>query len=197
MAEKLKHPLVWLVILMAAGVGGYWLWQRGRQFESTENAYVNAHVVHVAAQVTGQVTAVAPRDNQLVDQGAPLLTIDREPFVIAVERAEAQLQKARYGVKRTNASLRDAEAMVRQREAELASAKSTLERTRNLFDRNLVAQERFDLAVTQMNIAQAALESAQARLSAEQANLGSGGDKNESVREAAAALEQAKLDLRN
>lgn len=197
MSEKLKHPLVWLVVLMSAGAGGYFLWQHGRQFESTDNAYVNAHIVHVAAQVTGQLIEVAPRDNQLVEQGALLLRVDPEPFQIAVARAEAQLQKARFGVKRTAASLRDAEALVRQREAELANAKSTLERTQNLFDRNLISKERFDLAATQLSIAQAALESAQARLAAERANLGSGGEQNESVREAAAALEQAKLDLRN
>jgi membrane fusion protein (multidrug efflux system) len=197
MAERLKHPFVWLALLMAAGGGGYWYWQHGRQYEATENAYVNAHIVHVAAQVTGQVVSVIPQENQLVQQGTTLLTIDPAPFQIAVERASAQLQKARFQVKRSVASLRDAEALVRQREAELRNAIANDERTQNLLTRNLVSKEKADLSATQLSIAQAALESSQARLAAEHANLGSGGDQNESVREAAAALEQAKLDLSN
>ncbi len=197
MIEKLKHPFLWLAILMLAGSGGYWYWQRSQRFESTENAYVNAHVVHVAAQVTGQVALVLPQDNQLVQQGETLLAIDPAPFQIAVDRASAQLQKARFQVKRSAASLRDVEAVVRQREAELRNAIANDERTQNLLSRNLVAKEKSDLTATQLSIAQAALESAQARLAAEQANQGSGGEQNESVREAVAALDQAKLDLRN
>jgi len=197
MAEKLRHPFVWLVALMLIGGAGYWYWQRGQLYEATENAYVNAHVVHVASQVGGQVRAVLPQDNQLVQQGALLLQIDPAPFRIAVERATAQLQRARFQVKRSAAALRDVEAVVRQREAELRNAVANDERTQNLLSRNLVAKERADLTATQLSIAQAALESAQARLAVEQANLGSSGEQNETVREAAAALEQAKLDLFN
>ena len=197
MTQKLKHPILWLVILMLAGSGTYWYWQQGQQYEATENAYVNAHVVHVAAQVTGQVMSMPLQDNQLVQQGATLLTIDPAPFQIAVDRATAQLQRARFQVKRSAATLRDVEAIVRQREAELRNAIANDERSQNLLSRNLISREKADLTATQLSIAQAALESAQARLAAEQANLGSGGEQNESIREAAAALEQAKLDLRN
>lgn len=197
MAKRLNHPLVWLVMLMLVGGGTYWYWLHSRTYESTDNAYVNAHVVHVAAQVSGQAVAVLPQDNQLVEQGATLLRIDPEPFRIAVQRAQAQLDKARFQVKRSGATLRDVEALLRQREAELRNAQSNSERSQNLFARNLVSKEQAEATETQLQIAQAALESAQARLAAERANLGSAGEENESVREALAALEQAQLDLRN
>jgi membrane fusion protein (multidrug efflux system) len=197
MAGKLKHPFVLLILACAIAGGSYWYWQSGRKFESTENAYVNAHIVHIAAQVTGQVVELQVDENHPVAKGATLLKIDPQPFRIAVDRAKAQLEQARYQVKRTAASLRDAEALVRQREAELRNANSNFERVHNLLANNLVSKERVEQAETAVSIAQAALDSARARLAAEQANLGSGGENNETVRQAAATLEQAEWDLRN
>jgi membrane fusion protein (multidrug efflux system) len=197
MSEKLKHPFVWLIVLMAVGASAYWYWQHGQTYESTENAYVNAHIVHIAAQVTGQVIALHVDENQSVKSGASLLNIDPAPFKIAVDRAAAQLQQARFQVQRTAASLHDAEALVRQREAELKNAQITDTRTQDLLANKLVAKDRADLTETQLKIAEAALDSARARLAAEHANLGSSGDNNESIRQAISALEQAQWDLRN
>jgi len=197
MAEKLKHPFVWLVVALLIGGGIYWYWHRGQRYEATDNAYFNAHVVRIAAQVTGQVIALHVDENQTVKKDEPLLHIDPAPFKIAVDRATAQLQQARYQVQRSEASLRDAEATVRQREAELQNALANNTRSLELLANKLVAKERADLTDTQLKTAQAALDSARARLAAERANLGSGGDINESVRQAVAALEQARWDLRN
>ena len=197
MAEKLKHPFVLLAIALLLAGSVYWYWHRGQRYESTDNAYVNAHVVRIAAQVTGQVTALQVDENQSVAKAAPLLLIDPQPFKIAVERAEAQLQQARFQVQRTTASLHDVEATVRQREAELQNAIANNLRSQELLANKLVAKERSDLTETQVKIAEASLDSARARLAAERANLGSSGDKNESIRQATAALEQAQWDLRN
>jgi membrane fusion protein, multidrug efflux system len=197
MSEKLKHPFVWLVVALLAAGAGYWYWQRGQHYESTENAYINANVVRIAAQVTGQVIALHVDENQSVKKDAPLLNIDPQPFKIAVERADAQLKQVRFQVQRSTASLHDAEALVRQREAELKNALATDKRTEELLANKLVAKERADLSETQVKTAEAALDSARARLAAEQANLGSSGDKNESIRQATAALEQAQWDLQN
>jgi membrane fusion protein, multidrug efflux system len=197
MAEKMKHPFVWLVVALAIAGSSYWYWHQGQRYESTENAYVNAHVVRVAAQVSGQVIALNVDENQSIAKDSPLLRIDPQPFKIAVERAEAQLQQARFQVKRTTASLHDVEAVLRQREAELQNAIANNKRAQELLGNKLVAKERADLTETQVKIAEAALDSARARLAAEQANLGSSGDHNESIRQAAAALEQAQWDLRN
>jgi membrane fusion protein (multidrug efflux system) len=197
MSEKLKHPFVWLVTAMLVAGGGYWYWHRGQRYEATDNAYINAHVVRIAAQVTGQVIALQVDENQSVSKDASLLHIDPLPFKIAVERAEAQLQQARFQVQRTTASLHDAEALVRQRVAELKNAVANDARSQDLLANKLVAKEKADLTDTQVKIAEAALDSARARLAAEHANLGSSGDHNESIRQATSALEQAQWDLRN
>jgi membrane fusion protein, multidrug efflux system len=197
MADKLKHPFVLLAAAFLVAGGAYWVWHRSHRYESTDNAYVNARVVHVAAQVTGQVLALHVDENMHVTQATALLEIDPAPFRIAVDRATAQLQQARYQVQRTTAALHDAEALVRQREAELQNAIAVNTRTQGLLARQLAAKEKAELSETQMKMAQAALDSARARLAAERANLGSTGDENESVRQAKAMLEQAQWDLGN
>src|SRR5262245_3420144 len=169
MAEKLKHPFVWLIVVMVIAGGVYWYWRTGNKFEATENAYVNAHVVRIAAQVTGQVTGLQVDENQSVKKDQPLLRIDPSPFKIAVDRATAQLQQARVRIQRTTASLHDAEALVRQREAELKNSQAIDARTQELYVKKLVAKERADLTETQVKTAEAALDSARARLEAERA----------------------------
>jgi membrane fusion protein (multidrug efflux system) len=197
MSKKFKPPFIWSIITLLLLCIAYWYWHSGQRYESTENAYVNAHVVRIAAQVAGQVAALHVVDNQRVIKGAALLHIDTQPFKIAVERAEAQLEQVRFQIQRTMALLDDAAALVRQREAELQNAVTNNERAQELFSKKLVSKERSDLTETQVRIAEASLDSARARLAVERANLGSSGNRNEAIRQATAALEQAQWDLRN
>lgn len=197
MSARLKHPFLWLLVLMAVGAGSYWYWERSRQYEFTDNAYVDAHRVRIAAEVGGQVIALQVEENQPVSKGTLLLQIDPAPFKIAVERARAQLDQARYQVHHAEASLREAEALVRQREAELQNARVDHRRIRELLARHLVARGEADQVETRLKTAAAALDSARAHLAAEHANLGSSGEQNELVRQARAALDQAQWDLQN
>jgi membrane fusion protein (multidrug efflux system) len=72
---------------------------------STEDAYVQANTINVAAQVTGPVDTIAVKDHEFVQQGQLLFTIDPRPFEIAVEKAIAALdaQQAAYVLAQNNA----------------------------------------------------------------------------------------------
>jgi membrane fusion protein (multidrug efflux system) len=56
---------------------------------STDDAYVQANTVNVAAQVTGPVAEINVQDHQLVAAGQLLFTIDPRPFQIAVDHHAA------------------------------------------------------------------------------------------------------------
>jgi membrane fusion protein (multidrug efflux system) len=56
---------------------------------STDDAYVQANTINMAAQVTGPVEAIYVQDHQKVAAGQLLFTIDPRPFQIAVERSTA------------------------------------------------------------------------------------------------------------
>lgn len=61
---------------------------------TTDDAYVGAHVVQIAPRVTGQVQQLLVNNNQFVQTGQPLFTLDFIPFEISIQQTEAQLSKA-------------------------------------------------------------------------------------------------------
>src|SRR5215471_3998816 len=88
----------WVVaglVAIAAIVFGIRYWRHAEMFVSTDNAYVNANMVEIAAQVSGPITKISVGDQQVVKAGDPLFEIDSRPFELALASAEAQLEMAR------------------------------------------------------------------------------------------------------
>src|SRR3989440_5166576 len=88
-----------LVLLVAvplvAVVGGVFWWLSGGRYVSTDNAYVKAHIVQIAPEISGQVRRVPVRDHATVAAGETLFTIESRPFRLALDSAEAELDTAR------------------------------------------------------------------------------------------------------
>ncbi|BCK87867.1 putative multidrug resistance protein EmrK [Sideroxyarcus emersonii] len=161
---------------------------------STENAYINADVVNVAAQVNGRVVAVHIKDNQHVHKGDALFDIDPAPFAIALERAQADLALARQAARQDNAEVAAARALVNQAESDLANARSTYIRDKELVAQHFLSQQSLDDAQTRMQALQATLEQAHAKL-AKALSAPEKTDERGDVLKAQAAIDQAKLDL--
>ena len=62
--------------------------------ESTDDAYINGHVTFVAPRVPGQVVRVLVDDNNRVRKGALLVQLDKEPYQVKVDIAQAALSVA-------------------------------------------------------------------------------------------------------
>ncbi|MGB8898030.1 MAG: biotin/lipoyl-binding protein, partial [Methylocella sp.] len=58
---------------------------------STDDATIDADVVHVAAAVGGRIIELPVTENAEVSKGDLLFRIDPEPYRLAVEQAEADL----------------------------------------------------------------------------------------------------------
>jgi membrane fusion protein, multidrug efflux system len=103
-----KRPIFWIVLAMVAAiliVGGILYWLHARKYTSTDDAFVDAHIVRIAAQTSGQLTRVVDKDNRHVDQGQLLAVI--EPG-----QPEAQLAEAQAGVAQADAAIEQAQAKV-------------------------------------------------------------------------------------
>lgn len=61
--------------------------------QSTDDAFVDVHVVSVAPKIAGRVTMVHIADNQLVKSGDVLIDIDPRDFQAALAQAKATLAK--------------------------------------------------------------------------------------------------------
>lgn len=198
--EKLSKRKVarWLAIAALLVIGAFFAyryWRHGELYASTDNAYMNANTVEIAAQVSGNVIRVHVRDNQAVAAGAALFDIDPQPYRLALEKAQAQLQLAEQAVAQQGAAIAAAAALVSQRQAELRNAQSNNARNQRLVRQGFLSQQGSEAARTQVATAEAALHAAQASLEQARSALGASGEHNATVQAARAALDQARLDL--
>ena len=106
---------------------------------STDDAYVNGHVTFVAPRVAGRVVRVLVDDNNRVKKGDLLLQLDREPYQVQVNIAQAAVAGAR-------ADLVTAQAQARSTEGEVRSLRFNLEHAVEDVD-NQVASLRSKVAI--------------------------------------------------
>jgi membrane fusion protein (multidrug efflux system) len=94
--------------------------------ESTDDAYVNGHVTFVAPRVPGQVLRVLVDDNNRVRKGALLVQLDKEPYQVKVDIAQAALSLAQAGIVTAQAKVRGLESLARSQRFDLANAMHNL-----------------------------------------------------------------------
>ncbi len=193
---KAHQKSILLVLALIALSGGIAFIYYSGLTRSTDNAYINADVVNVAAQVSGRVTAVYIRDNQHVHKGDPLFDIDPEPSEIALLRARADLALARQAERQDNAEISIARAQITQAESDLANARTSYSRDRELVAQHFLSQQSLDDAHTRSQSLQAALEEARAKLT-KALSAPQEPEKRGDILKAQAAIEQAKLDLQH
>jgi membrane fusion protein (multidrug efflux system) len=170
-------------------------WRQGQLYISTDNAYVNANQVQIAAQVSGPITAIHVRDQQAIRKGDVLFEIDARPYELAVEGAQASLELARQSTHQESAAVAAARAQLAQRASELRNAQSNLKRTQDLIAKNLVSQQAAESSNTVAETAEAAMHAAEANLEQAESAAGKSGEGNAAVRAALAKVQQARLDL--
>ena len=193
-AKLIKGGLAILVLVAAIGFGVHF-WRDAQRYVSTDNAYLNSDRIELAAQVSGPVTAIHIQDQQKVTKGDVLVEIDPQPYQLAVDAAEAQLDIAYQGTSQDKAAVAAARAQITQRTAELTNAQSNEKRAKELTAQRLISSQVADTAMTEARTAEAAVTAANANLQQALSALGKAGANNATVRAAAAKLAQARLDL--
>ena len=95
-----RRPWVWALLGVAALVGigvGVAYYVYSLSYESTDDAFVDGHVVAVSPRVAGHVAKVYVTDNQWVHQGDLIAELDPRDFEARLAAAEAGLVAARAG----------------------------------------------------------------------------------------------------
>jgi len=193
-AKLIKWGIAAIVLAVAVGFGVHY-WRLSLLYVSTDNAYLNADRIEMAAQVSGPVTKIWIQDQQAVKRGDLLLEIDPQPYRLAVDAAEAQLELAYQGSSQDRAAVAAARATVAQRSAELHNAQSTEQRAIELTKQKLISRQSAETLATEAPRFACAVRAAQANLEQAMGALGKAGAQNAAVRAAAAKLAQANLDL--
>ncbi len=194
MRKSRRIAIVAFSIAVAALLGALY-YRHDVRYPSTDNAYVDADVVEIVAQVSGPLVNLAVSDNQAVEAGDLLFEIDPRPFEIAVERAKAEVDKTGQNVSAQSDAVVSAEAEFRRAQAALRLAEVQFRRVAPLAKQGAVPYQDFDKAQAQLDAARSGLQNAQAQVSRAQNELGEMGADNADARMALAQLESAQLQL--
>ncbi|HDU7890466.1 efflux RND transporter periplasmic adaptor subunit [Legionella pneumophila] len=147
--HKLRNRMLqWKRFLIASSItlialAVIYFWFISQQYVSTEDAYINGNIVQIASRVTGQVKHLYVDNNQFVEKDQLLFELDRTPFEVAVEQAEAQ-----YLIDKTN----------------LHHAQTTSIRTRELVRNEVMSRQSGDDVKAKLKSAKAALKLSEAKL---------------------------------
>jgi membrane fusion protein, multidrug efflux system len=199
--HKKRFFVVLLCVILVVLVGAFLYWLHARNFESTDDAFIDAHLVHVSPQIAGKVLHVYVNDNVAVHVGELLVEIDpADPHArydqaqAQQQQVEAQLAQARTQVQVSEVALQRARADRTGAAAQAANAAAQLRRYQGLqrafpaavsaqeLDQaqatatNLTAQQQasaaeVNSAVEQVKAAQSQVATAQAQLATAQAQL--------------------------
>jgi membrane fusion protein (multidrug efflux system) len=208
-ARRRRLLLVAGAVFAVIGVAwaGWW-YVYARQFEKTDDAYVQGNVIQVTPQVSGTVLSVNADDTDFVQAGAPLVTLDRADAEVALAQAQAALAQTVREVRSLYTANTTWSANISQREADIARARSDvgraeddLARRQSLTATGAVSGEELNHAQGAVSTARAALAAAEAALTAAKQQLatnqslteGTTVEKHPNVERAAAKVREAYL----
>jgi len=163
----------------------------------TSQARVETFLTQVAPEVAGDVLQVYVKDNGAVQKGQLLFRIDPEPYQVAVRSAEANLSVAMQAADVSVADVAAAQAQLRKQRVDLAANRQLGGIVTGLVNQKALAQTQGIRATAEVAKTEADVKGAEADLEKARANLGAPGMNNPKVKQALAALDQARLDLRN
>jgi membrane fusion protein (multidrug efflux system) len=138
-----KRPVllsVMIGVVVILTVAGIILWLVMRNYEETDDAYIDGHIVHVAPRVPGRVLSLNVNDNQLVEAGTVVIEIDPADFMVAHDRAVAAQQQAEARLQQAQANELVAEANAAQAHADVTVAQANATNAEEDFRRILRLQ---------------------------------------------------------
>jgi membrane fusion protein, multidrug efflux system len=160
-------------LLVAVCVGGILWWLHARNFESTDDAFIDNRVVPISSQVSAAIVEVPVTDNQLVDAGAVLVRLDNRDYEAALAQARAQIEQARGTIDNLEAQINAQQARIEQAAKQVAQAQAALTfaqeedaRAQDLLQKGAGTAQRAQQTRSDLRQGQALLAAAQANYDA-------------------------------
>jgi membrane fusion protein (multidrug efflux system) len=192
--SKRRPLLILTIVVIIGGVIGLVAWMMTRGYETTDDAFIDGHIIQVSARVSAEVNAVHFDDNQEVKKGDLLVELDPRDYQVALEKAQAQLLQAQAQVQQAQAQEDQAKAQLAEESAQFDIASINYNRNSSLFQQDLRAVSKQDVDTTRSSLAAArgTVEAAQAAVHAADSQIGSA---QAAVHVAQAAVDNAMLQL--
>jgi membrane fusion protein (multidrug efflux system) len=167
-----RHPvatgaIALAIVLVVLGLFLWWL--HARNYESTDDAFIDARTVTIASQLTGTIVNVPVTDNETVPAGAVLAEIDARDYQAAVDQAKAQVDQATASIANYGAQIAAQQARVDAAQKQVVQAQAALvlsqrenARAQDLVTRGAGTQQQADQTSSDLRQKEASLATAQA-----------------------------------
>jgi membrane fusion protein (multidrug efflux system) len=152
-----------IVLPTVAVIGGLIFYLMGGRYISTDNAYVGAQKVLITPDISGKIVQVAVVEGQHVNPGDELFALDREPYALALQQAEAKLNTARSDYDKLKTNLKSLDTLADLATKAVALKQRDLDRKQQLVRSQAGSQADVDTSASAMLTAEL-----QARFTAQQ-----------------------------
>lgn len=171
----LLYGIVGMAVVAASGA---FYWKQSKGFETTDNAQLDGNIITIKSNVSSYVDKIYFEDNQTVQKGDTLITLNTIELQAKVEQARAALANARANIKvigkKANAGFDDAKAseqLVKSNQQAVDAATSNFnlakeehERNTQLFAIKGITQQDYTASKNQLEVAKSTLEQAISRM---------------------------------
>ncbi|HTI01651.1 MAG TPA: HlyD family secretion protein [Acidisoma sp.] len=173
---SLLRPILMLGGTLALALGVLLFWLQGGQYVSSDDSYVEAAKVSLSTDVSGLVGKVYVHDNQHVQAGETLFSLDPANFGIAVANARAQLAQAVLDINAAKRGYAEALAQIAAQHAQLAEDQTNLQRYAAVVGNGGVTRATYDNARYTVQASQAQLAQLEAAAGLQLAKLSGDAD---------------------
>jgi membrane fusion protein (multidrug efflux system) len=170
--KRKKKPLIIISVLSCILIVGVVYFIMGINYESTDNAQLDADIVPIKASVSGYIKTIHFKDNEHVKEGQLLVTIDDTDLRTRVAQAEATLENAKANLisatSNASAGSQNAAASVstsssvqqtiNASKARLKKAQEDFKRIKNMYASKAATSSQLDAANAELEIANAQYE---------------------------------------
>ena len=180
--QRSRLPIYVVSVIVAVFViGGLSWWLYSRQFEKTDDAFIEGNISLITSKVASHIGKIHVQENQLVKKGELLVELDAREFEAKLQQAQAMLKTAE--AKRSKAlanyelTRKTSRSEFNQASSGVSTAQGNIEQTRLASDSKLNAVEQAKLRArtaestfyqvqSQIPAAEGALEQAKAQIPA-------------------------------
>lgn len=198
--SKSKQTVAVLLSLLIVGAAAVFAWLHLRQLHFnplSEDATIEASVVHISTSVPGQINALYVKEGQKVKKGQLLFTLNPEIYQLRLEQVQAEMALAETTLKNrerlitaesNNATVTNEQ--IERARTNLQLAKQSQARVASLAPQGYVSKQQLDEANTLRHDAEISLRQALAQAGAADALIG-----NTEAEEAMLAMSHSGLAM--
>jgi membrane fusion protein (multidrug efflux system) len=171
--NRRKKQLTVLAVAVGVAIAGYAAYYSlyASHYVSTDNAYAAVEIAQVTPEVGGTVGEVLVKDTETVHKGDVLVRIDQTDAKLALDVAEADLQRAERKVRGLMATDGSLAAQIDARDADERRAQAQLASAQADFDRASIDLKRREALSKSGSVSGDELTKAQNEFASAQANL--------------------------